>query len=37
MLGEGDCFDKLDAHGRDYLRAGHMARLQTFTNARLVS
>jgi ectoine hydroxylase-related dioxygenase (phytanoyl-CoA dioxygenase family) len=35
MLGEDDWFDKLDAHGRDYLRAGHMARLQAFTDARL--
>jgi ectoine hydroxylase-related dioxygenase (phytanoyl-CoA dioxygenase family) len=32
MLGEDDWFDKLDAHGRDYLRAGHMARLQAFTD-----
>lgn len=35
MLGEDDWFDKLDAHGRDYLRAGHMARLQKFTSERL--
>ena len=35
MLGEDDWFDKLDAHGRDYLRAGHMARLQKFTDERL--
>lgn len=35
MLGQDDWFDKLDAHGRDYLRAGHMARLQTFTNQSL--
>lgn len=34
MLGEDDWFDKLDAHGRDYLRAGHMARLQAFTDQR---
>jgi ectoine hydroxylase-related dioxygenase (phytanoyl-CoA dioxygenase family) len=34
MLGEDDWFDKLDAHGRDYLRAGHMARLQAFTDER---
>ena len=32
MLGEDDWFDKLDEHGRDYLRAGHMARLQAFTD-----
>ena len=37
MLGEDDWFDKLDAHGRDYLRAGHMARLQQFTSERLKS
>jgi ectoine hydroxylase-related dioxygenase (phytanoyl-CoA dioxygenase family) len=37
MLGEDDWFDKLDAHGRDYLRAGHMARLQKFTGERLES
>ncbi|MEZ5558122.1 MAG: phytanoyl-CoA dioxygenase family protein [Pseudomonadales bacterium] len=35
MLGEHDWFDKLDAHGRDYLRAGHMARLQRFADKRL--
>ena len=35
MLGEDDWFDKLDANGRDYLRAGHMARLQAFTDRRL--
>ena len=35
MLGEDDWFDKLDAHGRDYLRAGHMARLQAFNDKRL--
>ena len=35
MLGEDDWFDKLDANGRDYLRAGHMARLQKFTDERL--
>lgn len=35
MLGEDDWFDKLDAHGRDYLRAGHMARLQAFTDQQL--
>ncbi|NKB98940.1 MAG: hypothetical protein GKR90_10665 [Pseudomonadales bacterium] len=34
MLGEDDWFDKLDAHGRDYLRAGHMAKLQAFTEQR---
>lgn len=34
MLGEDDWFDKLDAQGRDYLRAGHMARLQAFTDQR---
>jgi ectoine hydroxylase-related dioxygenase (phytanoyl-CoA dioxygenase family) len=34
MLGEDDWFDKLDAHGRDYLRAGHMARLQAFNDQR---
>jgi len=35
MLGEDDWFDKLDEHGRDYLRAGHMARLQKFTDQQL--
>ena len=35
MLGEDDWFDKLDAHGRDYVRAAHMARLQKFTDASL--
>ncbi len=35
MLGEDDWFDKLDARGRDYLRAGHMARLQAFTDRQL--
>ena len=35
MLGEDDWFDKLDANGRDYLRAGHMARLQAFTDQQL--
>jgi hypothetical protein len=35
MLGEDDWFDKLDANGRDYLRAGHMAKLQKFTDKRL--
>jgi len=35
MLGEDDWFDKLDASGRDHLRAAHMARLQKFTDARL--
>ena len=35
MLGEDDWFDKLDANGRDYLRAGHMARLQAFTDRQL--
>ncbi|MGK0221042.1 MAG: ectoine hydroxylase-related dioxygenase (phytanoyl-CoA dioxygenase family) [Limisphaerales bacterium] len=34
MLGEDDWFDKLDAHGRDYLRAGHMSRLQAFNDQR---
>ena len=37
MLGEDDWFDKLDAHGRDYARAAHMARLQKFTNDRLAA
>jgi ectoine hydroxylase-related dioxygenase (phytanoyl-CoA dioxygenase family) len=35
MLGEDDWFDKLDANGRDYIRAGHMARLQAFTDQQL--
>jgi ectoine hydroxylase-related dioxygenase (phytanoyl-CoA dioxygenase family) len=35
MLGEDDWFDKLDANGRDYERAGHMARLQAFTDQQL--
>jgi ectoine hydroxylase-related dioxygenase (phytanoyl-CoA dioxygenase family) len=35
MLGEDDWFDKLGAHGRDHLRAGHMVRLQKFTDRRL--
>jgi len=35
MLGEDDWFDKLDARGRDYSRAAHMARLQSFNQARL--
>jgi ectoine hydroxylase-related dioxygenase (phytanoyl-CoA dioxygenase family) len=35
MLGEDDWFDKLDANGRDYVRAGHMARLQAFTDQQL--
>ncbi len=35
MLGEDDWFDKLDANGRDQLRAGHMVRLQKFTDQRL--
>ena len=26
---------ELDAQGRDYLRAGHMARLQAFTDQKL--
>ncbi|MEO2176411.1 MAG: phytanoyl-CoA dioxygenase family protein [bacterium] len=34
MLGEDDWFDKLNASGRDYLRAGHMARLQAFTDKK---
>lgn len=34
MLGEDDWFDKLDTHGRDLLGAGHMARLQAFTDER---
>lgn len=37
MLGEDDWFDKLDENGRDYLRAGHMARLQAFTDQQLQS
>ncbi len=37
MLGEDDWYDKLDAHGRDYLRAGHMARLQSFTDESVSS
>lgn len=34
MLGEDDWFDKLTAHGRDYVRAGYMAKLHEFTEAR---
>lgn len=34
MLGEDDWFDKLNASGRDYVRAGHMARLQDFTEKK---
>lgn len=35
MLGEDDWFDKIDAQGRDQLRAGHMVRLQKFTDAKV--
>lgn len=37
MLGEDDWFDKLDANGRDYVRAAHMARLQAFTDEKLTA
>lgn len=34
MLGEDDWFDKLDAHGRDHVRAAYMARLHAFTDEK---
>lgn len=35
MLGEDDWFDKLKANGRDYIRAGYMTKLQSFTDKGL--